>query len=60
METREGRVFTICENHWLFACLAHGKSLWDGRHGFNLNPEVGVGKPRTESQRAGWQGIVVG
>ena len=35
-------------------------ALWDGRHGFNLNPEVGVGEPRTENQRAGWQGIVIG
>jgi hypothetical protein len=35
-------------------------ALWDGCHGFNLNPEVRVGEPRTENQSAGWQGIVVG
>jgi hypothetical protein len=35
-------------------------ALWDGRYGLNLNPKVGVGEPRTENQRAGWQGIVIG
>ena len=51
----------VPNSHWSYSggCrprqssgLARQHALWDGRHRFNLNPEVGVSESRTENQRA--------